>query len=371
VAQPSAPTPSPTPTVGRLRSDAPAPEERVRLFAASHLGTMTLNEKIASLLMLHYPGTEVASLRGFVETNQPGGLILMGDNVPANPTDLATTLPQLDTDPALPLLVAIDQEGGIVKRIPVDVAAAAPELQRLPVDATAGAFASRGSLLESLGVNVNFGIVADQTDERSSFIFSRVLGTTPADSADRVAAAVSGEGEHVASTLKHFPGHGAMPDDSHSSIPTSDLPLDAWRTTHAVPFERGIAAGAELVMFGHLRYSAVDAAPASLSAQWHRILVDELGFTGITITDDMLMLSDSGEPAYADPVQNAVTALAAGMTMLLYVLPADAASEGADPAAIVAGVAAAVADGRLSEAAIDDAAIKLLVARRELATVSR
>jgi beta-N-acetylhexosaminidase len=327
---------------------------------------MTLDEKIASLLMLHSPGTDTAQLRAFVGAYQPGGLILMGDNIPANAADLATGIPQLDIDPTLPLLIATDQEGGIVRRIPGDVAPAAPQLQQLPVDASSDAFAARSALLESLGININFGIVADQTADRSSFIFTRVLGTTPADAADRVAAAVTGESGHVLSTLKHFPGHGAMPDDSHSSIPTSDLSLDEWRTTHAVPFQRGIDAGAELVMLGHLRYSAVDSAPASLSSAWHRILRDEMGFEGIIVSDDMLMLSDSGEPAYADPVQNAVTALAAGTTMLLYVLPADPSSEGADPIAIVAGVAAAVADGRISEDTIDAAALKLLVARRQL-----
>ncbi|WP_181243126.1 glycoside hydrolase family 3 N-terminal domain-containing protein [Glaciihabitans tibetensis] len=329
---------------------------------------MSLDEKVASLLMLHSPGSDVGQLRAFVESYRPGGLILMGDNVPANPGELAAIIPQLDLNPDLPMLVAIDQEGGTVRRIRSDVAAAAPQLQQLPVAATSEAFASRASLLETLAINVNFGIVADQTSDRSSFIFPRALGTSPGDSADRVAAAVAGESGHVLSTLKHFPGHGAMADDSHTSIPTSDVSRDTWRTTHAVPFERGIDAGAELVMFGHLRYSAVDAAPASLSAAWHTILREELGFTGITVTDDMLMLNDSGEAALADPVQNAVSALAAGTTMLLYVLPSDPASVGADPRGIVAGVVAAVADGRLSESSINEAALKLLVARRQLAT---
>jgi beta-N-acetylhexosaminidase len=354
-----------------MRGDSPTPAELVQLFATNALADMTLDEKVASLLMLHVPGTDVGQLRAFVDAYHPGGLILMGDNIPANAADLATSIPQLDRDPAVPLLVATDQEGGIVRRIPGDVAAAAPQLQQLPAEASSEAFASRSSLLESYGIDINFGIVADQTDNRSSFIFSRVLGTSPTESADRVAAAVAGESEHVLSTLKHFPGHGAMPDDSHTSIPTSDLPLEAWRTSHAVPFERGIDAGAEVVMLGHLRYSAVDATPASLSGVWHSILRNELGFTGIIISDDMLMLSDSGEPAYADPVQNAVTALAAGTTMLLYVLPADPASEGADPLAIIAGVTAAVADGRISEATIDDAALKLLVARRQLVATDK
>jgi beta-N-acetylhexosaminidase len=327
---------------------------------------MTLRERISSLLMLHYPGTDVAQLREFVTANDLGGMILMGDNIPDLPSDLASMIPQLSDDAGLPILTAIDQEGGIVRRIRTDEFAAASTLRTAPPEAARDAFANRASLLAAAGVSVNLGIVADQTPDTSSFIYSRVLGATPQDAAARVAAAVEGERGTVLSTLKHFPGHGAAPGDSHSSIPSTDLSLDEWRATHALPFESGINAGAELVMFGHLRFTAVDSAPASLSARWHNILRDDLGFDGIVITDDMLMLQDSGEPDFADAGLNAITALAAGNTMLLYVLPADAASVGAAPSHLVDVIEAAVGDGRLSEATIDEAAHRLLIERREL-----
>ena len=350
-----APTPTPTPVV-----------DPIEQYADDALAAMTLRERISSLLMLHYPGTDVAQLREFVTANDLGGMILMGDNIPDLPSDLASMIPQLSDDAGLPILTAIDQEGGIVRRIRTDEFAAASTLRTAPPEAARDAFASRASLLAAAGVSVNLGIVADQTPDTSSFIYSRVLGATPQDAAARVAAAVEGERGTVRSTLKHFPGHGAAPGDSHSSIPSTDLSLDEWRATHALPFEAGISAGAELVMFGHLRFTAVDSAPASLSARWHNILRDDLGFDGIVITDDMLMLQDSGEPDFADAGLNAITALAAGNTMLLYVLPADAASVGAAPSHLVDVIEAAVGDGRLSEATIDDAAHRLLIERREL-----
>jgi len=161
----------------------------------------------------------------------------------------------------------------------------------------------------------------------------------------------------VFSTLKHFPGHGSVPGDSHSSVPTTDMGLDAWRATQAASFQAGIDAGAEFVMLGHLRYRAVDAAPATLSATWVGILRDELGFDGVIVTDDMNMLEDSGEPAYADAGANAVAAIGAGVTLLLYV-------QGVDVSAVVAAVAAAVRDGRIPMAVIDDAATRLLELRR-------
>jgi beta-N-acetylhexosaminidase len=112
-------------------------------------------------------------------------------------------------------------------------------------------------------------------------------------------------------------------------------------------------------MFGHLQFTAVDPVPATLSPVWHQILRDELGFDGIAITDDMSMLEHTELPEYADPVENAVRAVAAGNTMLLYV-------GAVDPGAIVAGIAAAVTAGRITEAQIDDAAHRLLMVRREL-----
>ncbi len=343
-----------------------APVDPYVLFADERLAEMTLRQKLASLFMLHTPGTDAAGLAGFVDAYQPGGLILMGDNIPDSLDQLHHLVDAASTRRSLPIITGIDQEGGVVRRIHSDESAAAAQLKYLPAEATREAFTTRGALLESVGVSVNFGIVADETSDRSSFIFSRVLGTTPEEAAVRVAQAVLGESGQVLSTLKHFPGHGAAPGDSHFSIPSSAIGYDEWRASHAVPFAEGITAGAEFVMMGHLRFSAIDAEPASLSPRWHAILRDDLGFEGIIISDDMLMLQRSREPQYTNLSQNAVAALAAGTTMLLYVLPADPEQVGFNQAALLDELEAAVADGRLTLDAVDDAAHKLLVLRRQL-----
>src|SRR3546814_6033834 len=125
------------------------------------------------------------------------------------------------------------------------------------------------------------------SDLRSMFIFRRALGVDPAGAAERVGAAVAGEAGRVASTLKHFPGHGAAPGDSHAGIPETGETLDEWRDSDALPFAAGIDAGAPLLMYGHLRYTAVDPAPASLSPEWHRIAREDLGFPGVSVTEDL------------------------------------------------------------------------------------
>jgi beta-N-acetylhexosaminidase len=329
----------------------------VLTYAQDRLDVMTLREKVASLLMIHVPGTDPAPIRTVLDQSGVAGVIFMGDNVPGSVEQLATVSAALSRDPDLPVLIAIDQEGGIVSRLPGDTAASPSQLRNMEPEAARVAFAQRSALVASAGVTINFGIIADVTPDPGSFLGPRVLGADAASAAPRVAAAVAGERGNVLSTLKHFPGHGLVVGDSHVSIPTTGMGYDDWQTTQAAPFEAGIAAGAELVMLGHLRYSAIDPVPATLSAVWNRILREDLGFEGIIVTDDMTMLEASGEPAYADQNANAVAALAAGDTLLLYVGPVDIE-------AVVSAVVVAVEEGQIPESMIDDAALRLLELRR-------
>lgn len=354
----SAPGPEPRPGPW----DPPRPVaavDPVVAYADARLASMSLRERIASLVMIHVAGTDPAPLRAALDRTGAAGLIYLGDNVPGSAGELARSSAALARDPGLPPLLAIDQEGGVVRRLPGDDLPAARALRDAPPDAAEAAFAARADLVASAGVSINFGIVADVTADPRSFIRSRVLGADAAAAAPRVAAAVRGEEGRVLSTLKHFPGHGAVAGDSHVSLPETGMPLEEWRATQAPPFAAGIDAGADLVMFGHLRYSSVDAAPTSLSAEWHRILRDELGFGGVVVTDDLTMLQNSGDPAFADPVANGVAALRAGNDLLLYV-------GAVDVGALADAAVAAVEAGEIDADAITASARRLLELRREL-----
>lgn len=353
-AQPEPDLPPPPPP-----RPAPPPIDPILKYADDRLSVMTLDEKIQSMLMVYVAGLDATALGSFADANNLGGLILMGSNIPEPEEQLAGMTPVMSPEAGLPLLIAIDQEGGVVRRVYSDTAASAEELRWLDPAAARDAFASRGALLESLGVSVNFGIVADVTDDPGSFIYDRSMGSSAADASARVSEAVAGEHGRVLSTLKHFPGHGVSPGDSHSSIPTTSIGLDEWRANHGPPFTAGIAAGAEFVMFGHLQFDAVDAQPATLSPLWHEILRDELGFEGIIITDDMSMLQNSGREDLADPYQNAIRAVAAGNTMLLYVGSIDVAG-------VVVAIREAVLAGAIPAELIDDAAHRILMVRRTL-----
>ena len=359
--------PTPTPTASAPSSTpTPTPADSVATWVDERLSQLTVEQKAAALLMLHAPGTDPAPLRAYVDAGV-SGLILMGDNVPGSPPELAALTAALHADPEAPVLIGIDEEGGEVQRLPWDGAASAEGLRAAPAIAARDAFAVRAATLADVGVSVNFGIVADVTPDPDSFISGRVLGTDPMGAAERVAAAVSGEQGVVFSTLKHFPGHGEAPGDSHSSVPSAPLTIDEWRAGPAIPFGAGIDAGAEFVMTGHLTYPAVDPAPASLSPEWHRILRAELGFDGVVVTDDMLMLQHNGMAEYADPGENAVRAVAAGSDLLLYVLPADPSEFGISVDGLVASIVTAVQSGRVSQARLDDAVERVLALRRSLA----
>lgn len=359
------------PSRGNSVEPAPtsAPGDPIDDWVDERMSKLTTEQKAAALLMLHAPGTDPAPLRAYVDQGV-SGLILMGDNMPATPPELASLTAAVQGDPEAPVLIGIDEEGGEVQRLPWDGAAGAEQLRAAPPVASRDAFAARAAALSEVGVSVNFGIVADVTPDPASFISGRVLGADPPAAAERVAAAVAGERHVVQSTLKHFPGHGAAPGDSHSSVPTAPLTIEEWRAGPALPFAAGIDAGAELVMTGHLAYPAVDAAPASLSPTWHNILRDELGFDGVIVSDDMLMLQHNELPEYADPGENAVRAVAAGCDLLLFVLPADPAQFGISVDGLVASIIAAVQSGRITEERLDDAVERVLTLRRSIAVGS-
>lgn len=319
---------------------------------------MTVAQQAASVVMGHVSGTDAAALRSYMESGL-GGFILMGGNIPATEGELQNLTAALTVDPALPPLIAVDQEGGIVSRLDGDDFAASTSLKDSSAEDVSGAFAARGSLVARAGITVNFGTVADFTSDSRSFIYGRALGTDATSAAERVAAATTAQEQFVGSTLKHFPGHGAAPGDSHNAIPRSTMSMEEWRATEAAPFAAGIEAGASLLMFGHLSYTAIDPTPASLSATWYQIARDELGFEGVAVTDDLGMLLASGDPAYADPVANGVAAVAAGSDLVLMIAGSDAETAGQ----MAAGIAAAVDAGTVPAERLAEAATRVLALR--------
>jgi len=297
-----------------------------------------------------------------VERFHLGGMILVGfaADDPTGATNPATNVENPKQVRALtdglraaskqPLLIGTDQEYGVVTRVRDGVtmlpsamglgAAGRPEL-------TEKAWKVAGAELAAMGINVDFAPVADTLGPGGSAVIgSRSFGDDPAANADQVAAAVRGlRGAGVASALKHFPGHGHTTADSHKELPVVSLSRAEWQRQDRPPFAAGVAAGAQLVMSGHLDVAAIDpGVPATFSRKvMTRVLRDDLKFTGVAVTDAMNMAPAMKWP----PGEAAVRALLAGNDLLLMPPDVTAARD---------GILAALRDGRLPRARLVEAA---------------
>jgi beta-N-acetylhexosaminidase len=296
----------------------PSPDEALHEETLAYLSAMSLEEKVAGLFVLFHPGTEPEGFAEFYERLPVSGFLLLRSNLPGPFEDDADFVASLAGLSNLPLLLAVDQEGPPITRIRRDDFPGHRELGQGDPRDTRGVFASRNQLVADIGANVNFGIVADVSSGPDSYIDNRTFGSDAKNVAAHVFHAVNGRAPGVAQTLKHFPGHGMTTDDSHVVIPRVSIDMDDWLEDHGRPFRVGIGQGAELVMMSHLVVSNVDDQPASLSPFWVTFLRDDWGFDGVIVTDDLAMLQASGEEEFADPVDNAVRALNAGVDLIVH-----------------------------------------------------
>lgn len=306
----------------------------------------------------------LAELRAF----GPGGVILFARNVAAKAADLERLVGALRALDPLPPLVAVDQEGGRVARIGDPVVALPPALAlgagRDP-GRTERLATALGRDLARLGISVDFAPVADLQLEREDVaIGNRSFGADPEAVAAQVVAFARGlERGGVAATLKHFPGHGATPVDSHVDLPRVDAAAATLRSRDLVPFARAIAErAASLVMAGHLVVPALDPdRPASCSPRiLGGLLRDELGFGGVAVTDCLEMGAVS---AGAGTVAAATAALAAGADLLLVSRTLALAERAADE------IAAAVDGGAIPLARLEEAAARVRALRTRCATL--
>jgi beta-N-acetylhexosaminidase len=222
-----------------------------------------------------------------------------------------------------PLLIAADQEGGqllaladVGTRFPGNMALGATGDAAL----TEGVGRAVGLELRALGITINYVPVCDLAVEPANLAIGiRSFGDDPAQVGRLAAAMVRGlQSAGVASGIKHFPGLGAATVDTHHGLAVVDGDLDAFADRDLAPFRAAIAAGARLVMSGHVATPGLtgnSTLPATLSRRvMDDILRRELGFDGVTITDalDMGAISQG-----ADQIVDVLAAIRAGVDLLL------------------------------------------------------
>jgi beta-N-acetylhexosaminidase len=229
---------------------------------------------------------------------QVSGVILFTRNF-EDRDQVTALIDDIRAERAEPFLVCVDQEGGPVQRF-------RDGFTRLPALARIGELYARdpraaiaraeehawlmASEMRAIGVDVSFAPVVDLARGNRA-IGERAFDADPQVASELGQAYLRGMRlAGMAATLKHFPGHGSIAEDTHFDTAVDPRSLDDLRGADLVPFIDGVAAGAEAVMMAHVTYPAVDAQPAGYSRIWiEDVLRGELGFRGVVIGDDIGM----------------------------------------------------------------------------------
>lgn len=283
------------------------------------LAGMTLEEKVGQMFLARCPRRDAA--RKAAEYHLGGYLLFSEDFEGRTPQTAAAEIASYQAAATVPLFIGVDEEGGAINRISrfsAFRAAPFPSPQQL-YQADGLAAVRRDTLekcafLRGLGINMNFAPVCDVSTEESDFIYARTLGQGPQQTAAyarEVVQAMAGQG--VASVLKHFPGYGNNAD-THTGLAHDMRSYETFEQADFVPFRAGIEAGANVVLVCHNIVECMDAGmPASLSPRVHEILRQELGFSGVIVTDDLYM---RGIRDFMGPADAAVQAVLAGNDLL-------------------------------------------------------
>ena len=275
----------------------------------------TVAQMVGQLMLVRMHGqTASAAFLNRIRRGEIGGVVLFNDNFgPAGPAALITKLQQTARKAGHPpLLIAIDQEGGIVKRLPGAPSLAPPEMQTATIAKAQGLATARN--LTSYGINTDLAPVLDVG--HGNFITPRSFGSTPTQVAVRGVAFANGLARgQVLATAKHFPGLGRAALNTDSSTQTVRA-TSAQLKVDLAPFQAAIRNRIPIVMVSTAVYPTLG---SDLPAAWSRPIVEhllrrQLGFAGVAITD---ALQTPAVNHYLTTPQAAVQAVRAGIDMVL------------------------------------------------------
>ena len=341
----------------------------------AYLVGMTLEEKVGQLFFVRPealdPGRSAADgenapgvrrmteeMRNNLACCPVGGVVFFGKNI-FSPGQLTEFLAALQSASRIPLILAVDEEGGAVSRLAGEARFDLPRYASAAAvgaggDPSAAAEMGRtiGSYLKRFGFSMDFAPVADvRTNPDNPVIGDRAFSGDAAVVSDMAAAMAGGLLEaEIIPVYKHFPGHGDTREDSHLDLAVTRKSYKELQSCEWLPYLRGDLSRCA-VMVGHIAVPAVtgDMVPASMSEILvNGVLRSELGFDGLVITDSLAM---GAIAAAYDPGEAAVNALLAGCDVLL--IPPDLS-------VAYAAVLRAVREGVLTEERLDRSVSRIL-----------
>lgn len=261
------------------------------------ISRMTVEEKVGQLLYVNCRGNDMTEA---INDYHIGGVLLFGVDFDGKTKDeIKADIKAMQATAKIPLIIGTDEEGGTVVR-----ASDNPNLRESAYLSPSETFANGGwsaveddaydkaEFLLSLGVNVNMAPVCDITSDPDSFMYYRSFSSDAASTSRFVDTVVKASKEKKLGTvLKHFPGYGDNGDTHYSSATDSRL-YSELQNNDFLPFQAGIAAGADSILVSHITVNSIDSGnPASLSEPVHEVIRDTLKFDGVVMTDDLDMFA--------------------------------------------------------------------------------
>ena len=269
--------------------------------AEEKVNSLTLEEKIGQLFLVRYPGE--SGEEALKKYDFGGYLLFEKDFKGKTKEDVISEIGNLDAHTEIPLLIAVDEEGGNIVRISSNKNLADEKFKSPKELYLEGGFErieddtiEKSKVLSELCVNLNLAPVVDVATDKNNYIYPRTLGEdTNLTSIFAETVINASKKGSVSYTLKHFPGYGSN-NDTHKGSSTDNKSYEEILERDIPPFRAGIDAGAEAVLVSHNIVSCIDPEnPASLSKKMHELLRNELEFTGVIITDDLDMGATSSD----------------------------------------------------------------------------
>ena len=336
---------------------------------------LSLQQQVAQLVVvrttghlfdsqMRYPQWEAPNpqLRHWIEDLGIGGVILLGGSAP----EVALRTQRLQQWSQIPLLISADIEEGVGRRFPgatwMPPPLALGDIAQNTVDQACDYAYELGKITAqeawAIGLNWILAPVVDvNNNPKNPAINVRSFGETPDVVIPLIENFIQGTQVHpILTTAKHFPGHGDTAIDPHLELPLIPHSRTRLEQVELAPFRAAIAAGVSTVMTAHLRVPALDPEqPASLSSlTLTNLLRHEMGFTGLVVTDALVMQAITGHyGAYEAPIM----ALEAGSDIIL--MPVD-------PPGTIDAVCQAIQTGRLSLEQIHHSLDRLWQAKRQV-----
>ncbi|MDD3420155.1 MAG: glycoside hydrolase family 3 N-terminal domain-containing protein [Candidatus Gastranaerophilales bacterium] len=280
----------------------------------------TLREQINSIFILGYKGVIPPENLKELVLDGLGGVIFFAENIKERNAFKNTVADLKAFQPEL--ITSIDQEGGRVERtknLPDAIKYIPPlEIIKLPENLIEKHYEVLAQELCDFGINMNFAPVLDiHTNADNPVINNRAFGTT-ADEVIKYSQIV----QHILHKYsifavgKHFCGHGGSSVDSHLALPVIDMPMEELQE-HIRPFAFAVNDGIDAIMVAHVHFTAFDeeTLPASLSKNVISYLKKDLGFSGLVISDDMVM---GGVTSFGDPLDVCIRGIKAGIDMFIF-----------------------------------------------------